>query len=238
MKYFITAAAAAAALAVMGVGIWLSMGGLWWRAVVYAALCIIFFPLASILHELGHKFFGLFGGMKVKLGKFALFTPSSCAIAPKSAKHIKCDFVLTACGGLVVNLLFAAAGIVCLFFGKDAALASFIAPSSLYLLMINAAPTGLGSDATDMQMIASVVKNTAEWQVLERALTIQGMIACGIPIEEIDEKTFFSVPQIPEYEPAFIMLVSLRADYYAAKGEEENAKKWSERFAGLKNDYL
>ena len=49
----------------MGVGIWLSMGGLWWRAVVYAALCIIFFPLASILHELGHKFFGLFGSREI-----------------------------------------------------------------------------------------------------------------------------------------------------------------------------
>lgn len=240
MKYFITAVAAVAALAVAAVGSWLCymVGGEWWNIVAYLLLCALFFPLSSELHELGHKLFGAIGGMKVKLGKFAVFSPSSCTILPKSPKNIRRGFILTAFGGIAVNFILAAAGIICLAFGSETALASFIAPSSLYLLIINALPTGSGASATDMRMISGAAKNTPEWQVLERVLTIQGMLSDGTPIGQIDEKLFFDVPQIMEDEPAFIMLVSLRADYYDAKGDEESAGKWSQRLERLKNDYL
>lgn len=240
MKYFITAVAAAAALAVTAAGSWLvfEFGGEWWHIVLYILLCAVFFPLASQLHELGHKLFGLFGGMKVKLGRFALFSPSSCTVMPKRSKNIRRGFILTACGGIAVNFLFAAAGIICLCAGGEAALASFIAPSSLYLLIINAAPAGSGAGATDMRMVADAAKNTPEWQVLCRVLTIQGMLFEGAPIEDIEENLLFSVPQISEDEPAFIMLVSLRADYYGAKGDTQNAGMWGERLKNLQEEYL
>lgn len=239
MKYFITSVAAVAALAVAAVGSLLcyNLGGEWWNIAVYLALCALFFPLAAVLHELGHKLFGALSGMKVRLGRFAVFSPSSCTVEPVSAKNIRRGFILTACGGMAVNFIFAVAGIVCLCFGA-AAFASFIAPSSLYLLIINAVPTGSAAEATDMRVIADAAKNTAEWRVLERALTIQGMLCGGTPIAQIDEKLFFDVPQIAEDEPAFIMLVSLRAEYFAARGDEEAARMWSERLEQLKNDYL
>ena len=72
-------------------------------------------------------------------------------------------------------------------------------------------------------MISRAAKNTAEWQVLERVLTVQGMLAEGARLEDIDGAMLFGVPQIMEDEPAFIMLVSLRADYFKAKKEEKNA---------------
>ena len=240
MKYFITAVAAAAALAVTAAGSWLvfEFGGEWWHIVLYILLCAVFFPLASQLHELGHKLFGLFGGMKVKLGRFALFSPSSCMVMPKHSKNIRRGFILTACGGIAVNFLFAAAGIICLCAGGEAALASFIAPSRLYLLLIHPPPAGPGTAATHMRMVADAAKNTPEWQVLCRVLTIQGMLFEGTPIEDIDENLLFSVPQISEDESAFIMLVSLRADYYGAKGDTQNAGMWGERLRELQEEYL
>lgn len=240
MKYFITAAAAVLSLAVAAAGSFMCyrIGGEWWNVAAYILLSALFFPLAAQLHELGHKLFGAAGGMRVKLGKFAVFSPSSCTVTPKSSKNIRRGFILAACGGIAVNFIFAAAGIICICFGGGAALASFIAPSSLYLFIINAVPTGSGTNATDMRMIIDTAENTPEWQVLERVLTIQGMLSEGMTIEQVDEELFFSVPQIMESEPSFIMLVSLRADYYAAKGEEENAKKWGDRLESLKNEYL
>ena len=41
------------------------------------------------------------------------------------------------------------------------------------------------------------------------------------------------MPQVAEDDAAFIMLVSLRADYYKAKGDEANAAKWEERLSSL-----
>ncbi len=226
------------ALAVTAAGSWLvfEIGGEWWNIVACILLCVLFFPLAAQLHELGHKLFGLFVKMDVKLGKFALFSPSSCTVMPKSSKNIRRSFIVTACGGLVVNFLFAAAGIALMCCANEATIGLFVAPSSLYLLIINAVPTGSGESATDMRMIIDAAKNTEEWQVLERVLTIQGRLYEGTPIEDIEEDFFFSVPQIAEDEPAFIMLVSLRADYYAAIGDDSNAKKWGDRLESINND--
>ena len=67
------------ALAVTAAGSWLvfEVGGEWWNIVACILLCVLFFPLSAQLHELGHKLFVLLVKMDVKLGKFALFSPSS-----------------------------------------------------------------------------------------------------------------------------------------------------------------
>ena len=89
-----------------------------------------------------------------------------------------------------------------------------------------------------MDMLLDAAKNTPQWQVLERVLTVQGMLAEGTPIEALDEELLFSVPQIAEDRPAFIMLACLRAEYYASKNDLVNAEKWRQRYEQLKNDYL
>ena len=76
-------------------------------------------------------------------------------------------------------------------------------------------------------------KGEPSYLVLERVLTIQGMLSEGAKLEDIDEQFFYSVPQVAEDDAAFIMLVSLRADYYKAKGDEANAAKWEERLSSL-----
>ena len=149
---------------------------------------------------------------------------------------MRARLVFTALGGLIVNFVFAVVGMGMLFADGVALYFSFFAPASFYLFMINVLPVTYASGDTDMLLALQAIKNTDVWKVLGRVLEIQGMITAGTPIEGIEEDLFFSVPQIAEYEPAFIMLVSLRADYYAARGDEENAKKWSDRLESINND--
>lgn len=206
------------------------------QMLAYLLLCALFFPLASLLHELGHIICGKLCGMRVKLVKNGVFRPSGCSVLPERPGNMRARFVFTALGGLIVNFVFAVVGMGLLFADGVALYFSFFTPASFYLFMINVLPVTYASGDTDMLLALQAIKNTDVWKVLGRVLEIQGMITAGTPIEGIEEDLFFSVPQIAEYEPAFIMLVSLRADYYAARGEEENAKKWSDRLESINND--
>ena len=102
--------------------------------------------------------------------------------------------------------------------------------------MINVLPAEYAGGGTDMLLAMRAAKNTAEWQVLARVLDIQGMVAEARALADLYEDYFFSVQQIAEDESAVIMLVSLRADYYAARGDEENAKKWGDRLESINSD--
>lgn len=206
------------------------------QMLAYLLLCALFFPIASLLHELGHIICGKLCGMRVKLVKNGVFRPSGCSVLPERPGNMRARFVFTALGGLIVNFVFAVVGMGLLFADGVALYFSFFATASFYLFMINVLPVTYASGDTDMLLALQAIKNTDVWKVLGRVLEIQGMITAGTPIEGIEEDLFFSVPQIAEYEPAFIMLVSLRADYYAARGDEENAKKWSDRLESINND--
>ena len=65
---------------------------------------------------------------------------------------------------------------------------------------------------------------------------VKGQILADFILPGCQQNLLFSVPQISEDEPAFIMLVSLRADYYAAIGDDSNAKKWGDRLESINND--
>ncbi len=206
------------------------------QMLAYLLLCALFFPLASLLHELGHIICGKLCGMRVKLVKNGVFRPSGCSVLPERPGNMRARLVFTALGGLIVNFVFAVVGMGLLFADGVALYFSFFAPASFYLFMINILPVTYSGGDTDMLLALQAIKNTDVWKVLGRVLEIQGMITAGTPIEGIEEDLFFSVPQIAEYEPAFIMLVSLRADYYAARGDEENAKKWGDRLESINSD--
>ena len=238
MRALFTAAAAALGIALAAVGCLLCYkeGGAWELA-GYIVLCLAFFPVASLIHESGHILCGRACGMRVKLSKIGVFGPSACTVVPKGSKKIRRSFIVTAAGGLAANFLFALLGGMALLGGGVVLMLSFVAPSSLYLFIINAVPANYAGGGTDALLIARAAKNTAEWQVLERVLTVQGMLAEGARLEDIDGAMLFDVPQIMEDEPAFIMLVSLRADYFKAKGDEKNAAKWQERLNCLLAEY-
>lgn len=230
MRALYTAIAAVLALALAAIGCWqlYIKCGIWWL-VGYIVLCAAFFPLASYLHEGGHKLFGSFVGMDVRVESGNPFAPSASVAVPKNSRNIVRKLVVTAVGGPAVNLLFAVVGAAFLAGGEVLNLLSFIAPSSLYLFVLNAFPAVYAGGKTDMLVISEAVSRSPCSLVLERVLYVQGLLAEGTPLDEMDEQLLFSVPQIADDEPAFAMLVALRAEYYATKGDSVNESKWRDR---------
>ena len=221
---------------------WLEYDGEWLMMWITGWAVILSLPVCSLFHELGHALFGVFSKIhaKIRLSSiFFFFKPSSCEIIPKVAHGVKKRLIATTAGGLVVNFILVVFGLVAL---KVSAIPSFLAllfvPASFYLFVINILPMETGNGKTDGLVIAELIKNEDSAKVMLSVLTVQAQVLGGKPIEEVDEKLLFDLPQIQEDEPAFISLTELRAEYFAAKGDTANAQKYKSRFEQLKEDYL
>ena len=205
------------------------------------AAAVVSLPVCSILHELGHVLFGAFSKVRAKIGWgsiFVFFKASSCEIIPKTEHGIKKRLIATALGGLVVNIIFIIFGIIALNVSAIPTYLAMVAPASFYLFVINITPVETGSGKTDGLLIAEVINEEDSAKVMLSVLTVQAQILNGKPIAEVDEKLLFDLPQIREDDPAFISLTELRAEYFSAKGDAEQAQKYQSRFEQLKEDYL
>lgn len=217
-----------------GVACWFDLG--LWAIPVWVAM-IVAIPLSSLLHELGHMLFGAMCGIKTK-PHFSLFGSSSCALMPKKEGKIKSRVIFTALGGFTVNLLI---GLICgilVSFDIAPVWLTFLIPANMYLLILNAIPVQFASGKTDGLVITEVVSGNDEAKVLLAVLTVQAQVLNGKPIQEVDEALLFDLPQIREDDQSFIALTELRYEYMKAKGNEEEAQKYKQRFEQLKNDYM
>lgn len=208
---------------------------------ILGAVAILSLPVCSLLHELGHVLFGAFSKIHAKINWSSLlvfFKPSSCEIIPKVDKGVKKRLIITTIGGLVVNLIFIIFGVLALIINAIPAYLAIIIPASFYLFVINLLPLETSNGKTDGLIIAELIKGDDSAKVMLAVLTVQAQILNGKPIAEVDEKLLFNLPQIQEDEPAFISLTELRAEYFAAKGDQENAQKYKSRFEQLKEDYV
>lgn len=203
----------------------------------YVACAGFFLFFASLLHELGHVLFGSFSKIKVRIERLRPFSSSSVQIIPKNYKSLKGRMLCTAVGGLVINFLFIALGAVALFVPEVPVYISLVLPASFYIFVLNALPLQFASGKTDGLVIYELAKNTDNAKVLLSVLTVQAQVLGGKPIEEVDEKLLFDLPQIQEDDPAFISLAELRYEYFKAKGEEDKAALWQTRFEELKKEY-
>lgn len=217
-----------------GTACWFDFG-LWAIAVWVAMIAAI--PLSSLLHELGHMLFGAISGIKTK-PHFSLFGSSSCALMPKKDDKIKNRVIFTAYGGIAVNLLIAVVCMLLIYFKIAPVWLSFLIPANMYLCMLNIMPAHFTSGKTDGLVISEILNDKDEAKVLLAVLTVQAQILGGKPIEEVDESLLFELPQIREDDQSFIALTELRYEYMKAKGNEEEAQKYKQRFEQLKEDYM
>lgn len=208
----------------------------WWAIAPIIGM-IIAFPLASFLHECGHVLFGLFVKIKA-VPKFSFHSSSSCQIIPKTDKGLKSRIIFTTLGGITVNFLCVALGVVAFFVVALPFWLTVVAPASLYFFVLNVLPVVLVDGKTDGLVILELAKNTDSSKVLLAVLTVQAQVLNGKPIEEVDEKLLFDLPQIQEDDQAFISLTELRYEYFKAKGEEDKAELWRTRFEQLKEEYM
>lgn len=203
----------------------------------YVVLLVASLPVASVLHELGHMVFGLFVRIKA-VPELRFIKSSSCKIIPKTDKGLKGRIIFTALGGLAVNALCIILGGLAFAFDWIPTEISAIIPSSFYLLLLNALPCEYSDGKTDGLVIYELAKQSDSAKVMLSVLTIQAQVLKGKPVEEVDEKLLFGVPQIQEDDENFIALTELRYEYFKAKGDEEQAEFYKNRFEELKNNYL
>lgn len=237
MKYLATVLSVIFALAtavLCGFVAWRE-SGLWVIAVCVAM--VLSLPASSLLHELGHMLFGAICKIKA-VPKFSLFGSSCCNLIPKTDKKLRVRLFFTALGGVLVNLAVIIIISFVVRYTPAPAWLTFIVPSNVYLLILNIIPAWFNSGKTDGLVCNDMLNNTDNAKVLLAVLTVQAQVLGGKPIEEVDEKLLFDLPQIQEDDPAFISLAELRYEYFKAKGEEENTEIWQTRFEELKKEYL
>lgn len=204
---------------------------------VLSAIFIASIPLASGLHELGHIFFGACAKISAK-PSFKLFGSSCVKLKPKTDKSLKQRIIVTALGGLYANFLCIILGIVALCVPSVPAEISGILPFSFYLYFLNSMPCEYYGGKTDGLVVCNLVTGDDEAMVMLAVLTVQAQILNGKPIGEVEEKLLFDLPQIREDDDSFIALTELRYEYLKAKGHEEEARKYKERFEQLQKEYL
>ena len=207
---------------------------------LYVVVMVLSFPVLSLLHELGHMLFGALVKIKAvpDLNKKVVFGSASCTVVPKTDKGLNGRIIFTASGGLFVNLLFIALGVVALFVpAVPVAISICVLPASFYLFALNVAPIQLDGGKTDGLVIYELIKNSDSAKVTLAVLTVQAQVLNGKKIEETDENLLFGLPGIQEDDPAFISLTELRYEYCKAKGDTEQAEKYKERLEQLK-EYL
>lgn len=203
----------------------------------YVIIILLCFWLASSFHEMGHMLFGLFAKVKVILVRIRILSSSSCKIIPKTDKGLKGRIIVTTLGGVAVNLLFIALGIVALCVPAVPTEWSLALPASFYIFAVNVLPLHFESGKTDGLVISEIAKGEDAAKVLLAVLTVQAQVLNGKPIAEVEESLLFDLPQIREDDPAFIALCELRYEYSNAKGETEKAEAYKSRFEELKKEY-
>ncbi len=221
----------------------------WMSAIAVGIVMVFSFPLASIVHELGHMLFG--ATVKIKAvpdsGSVLIFLEetflnwweaSSCKIIPKTAKNLRARIIFTASGGAVANLIFIILGIVALCVPAVPTGLCALMPASFHLLALNALPFNFDNGKSDGEIIYELIKNGDEAKVMLSVLNVQAQILGSKPINEIDEKLLFDLPQIREDDISFISLCELRFEYFSAKGDSANAEKWRTRCEELKQQYM
>ena len=237
MKYFTIAFSIFMAVAfavICGALIWLEYE--LWALAAYAAM-IIALPFSSIMHELGHMLFGAFVKIKA-VPKFTVFGSSRCKLVPKTDKNLRFRLCFTTVGGLAVNFIFCIVGILPFFCEQLPYWLMVFLPASIYLFLMNCYPVVFANGKTDGLVCSDLLHNTDVGKVMLAVLTVQAQVLNGKPIEEVDEKLLFDLPQIQEDDQAFISLTELRYEYFKAKGDDDKAQLWKTRFEELKKEYL
>ena len=210
------------------------------------------FIFAPIFHELGHLWFAQINGMeyvyfkafcfrfirkngKIKFSLASPFAADQTQVVPKRGGNMKKRAARYAVGGLVfegtVLLILLAGAIVCAHLGAITYVLWAMIPYFAYLFLLNVIPAYLSGGKTDMAVYFGIKKSEDAEQNMLAAMEIHGQLYAGKSFAEIDEKWYFSQPQLCEDEPLFAVMLDLRYRYYLEKGDFDNAADQLNRLA-------
>ncbi len=213
----------------------------------------------AFLHELGHVIAGKKNGFKFismtvwffkweKLGKrtgfkFVMLSESAGAteMLPNGNENLAKRFKSMSFGGIFASLILTVISIPPLFLGKYLGMEIFCVlsmflPLSAYYLFGTALPVSSYGVRNDGAVIRGISKNDDVSKVTINLLAIHGELYAGKTPAEIDENLYFDLPQLPEDDINFTLLLNARYNYYLDKEDYENAQKASDRLMGIIDD--
>lgn len=227
-----------------------------WRFAVFA---IVVGLINTFVHELGHLFCGkkngyVFSSMSVwffrwrrvrkkirfdfiMLGEEAGYTE----MIPTNVEKVADGLKKMTRGGIVGSFICMLLGVPALFMTflpvELFCLLSLFLPIGAYFFFGSALPASSYGVRNDGAVLYGLKKNDDVSWVTINLLKIQANLYCGKTPGEIDEKLYFDLPQLPEDDLVFAMLLNARYNFYLDKGDFEKAKLTVSRLLSLE-EYL
>ena len=225
---------------------------------------LLFVIINTMAHEFAHIIAGKLNGFKTisfKLlcfkfhkieGKFKVsIIPvgeqvGEAELIPTEYNNIEKRYKKVAMAGIIANVIILLLSIPFFFFwkkwfwGESAVLyylTAFSMPISLYFVLANALPMSNNLVRNDAAILWGIAHDDPATKVMFSLLKVHALLYKGYTPAEIPEEYYFDVPQLPEDEPNFIMLLNNRYYYYLDKGDYENATKVINRLESVQ-DYI
>lgn len=212
----------------------------------------------TFMHELGHLVSGkrngfAFSEMRVwffkwqKVGKKTQF--SFCGLGeeagytdmiPTTAEDLESKFKKMVRGALIASFIAMLIGVPPLFIKTLPVWVYCIwgafFPVGAYVFFGNALPMLNEGLKNDGAVLSGIKNNDDSMKVAMSVLKIQAEMYNGKTPSEIDEKLYFDLPQLPEDDPNFVLLLNARYNYYLDKGDYVNAKAVTKRLLLLEDE--
>lgn len=220
---------------------------------LYAILgMIVGLITAPIIHEIGHIVFGLLAKMDciyvkcfcfkihLKDGKkcFGFASPLAAdqtQMLPKMAGNMRKRASRYTLGGQIFSgvffLLILVAAITVTLLWTPIFFIWGMLPYTGYLFLLNLPPFEYASGKTDILVYQRLKKDEPAEKTMLAAMEIQGRLYEGYSFAEIDERYYFDLPQLPEDEPLFAVIMDLRYRYYLEKNDYDKASDCLNRMA-------
>lgn len=231
-------------------------GEIWKTSLLLVAGAIVAGLINAFMHEFGHLIAGRRNGfilsdMAVWFFRFhrvrekihfdftlPLEQAGYTEFFPSSTDDVLKRYKKVATGGLVASFICMLIGVAPMFLTKFIPVEAYafwamLFPVGVYYLTGNGLPMTTDGAKNDGAVIVSAKKQDDDGKVMEGLLGIQSELYDGKTPAEIDEKYYFELPQLPEDNLNFMLLLNARYNYYLDKGDFEGAKKTINRLLSL-----
>lgn len=228
---------------------------------LFLAGAIVFGLINAFMHELGHLIFGrlngfAFSSLTVWFFNWTRVSPkkikfSFCGIGneagytemiPKTAENVEKRTANLSLGGIIFSFIMMVLSLLPFIFQNKIKLEPYLFlsisfPISVYYFFGNLLPMINEGVRNDGATYFGIKKKTDSMQVAINISKIHAHLYQGKSPSEIDQALYFYVPQLPEDDLNFIMLLDLRYEYYLDAGDTDNAVKTLNRLLTLE-DYM
>ena len=221
---------------------------------------IVALIICTFVHELGHYIVGkkngfVFSCMQVlffkweKVGKNVQF--NFCMIGeqagftemiPTKDEGVEIAFKKMTIGGIIGSFVAMIIGVPALLLTAYLpvwiySIWSMLLTVGVYFFFGTFLPVSEAHTLNDGAVLYHLNRKTDSSKVMVNLLKIQAQLYSGKTPAEVDEELYFNLPQLPEDDLNFALLLNARYAYYLDKKDYENAKKMTERLLSLE-EYL